>query len=79
MRMQVDRPERSGPSSTLVPRGLVQNTATERSLAHELGHLLLDPGPHQVAATGNVMVPTAAAPLAESFTNADCTTIHGHA
>ncbi|TDW22079.1 eCIS core domain-containing protein [Kribbella kalugense] len=55
---------------------VVQNAGTERTLAHEIGHILLNPGPHQAAATQNVMVPTAVSPLAERFTDADCASIY---
>lgn len=72
-------PASCGPVASKRNTIIIQNAGTERTLAHELGHILLDPGPHQPGATQNVMVPTAVAPLAETFTNADCATIHGHA
>jgi Domain of unknown function (DUF4157) len=58
---------------------IVQNAGTERTLAHEIGHVLLNSVAHQPAATQNVMVPTADAPLAEGFTDADCATIYANA
>jgi hypothetical protein len=67
-----------GPVASKRNTAIVQNAATERTLAHELGHILLDPGPHQAAATQNVMVPTAVSPLGEAFTDTDCGTIHAH-
>jgi hypothetical protein len=71
-------PASCGPVPSKRNTAIIQNSGTERTLAHEIGHILLDPGPHQAAATQNVMVPTAVAPLAERFTDADCTTIHNH-
>lgn len=71
-------PASCGPVASKRNTAIVQNAATERTLAHEIGHILLDPGPHQAAATQNVMVPTAVSPLAETFTDADCATIHAH-
>jgi Domain of unknown function (DUF4157) len=67
-----------GPVASKRNTAIIQNSGTERTLAHELGHILLDPGPHQAAATQNVMVPTAVSPLAETFTDADCARIHRH-
>jgi hypothetical protein len=69
-------PASCGPVPSKRNTAIVQNAATERTLAHEIGHILLDPGPHQAAATQNVMVPTAVAPLAEQFTDADAATIY---
>jgi hypothetical protein len=71
----------TGGAAVIRNMAVVRNTGTERSLAHELGHILLDSGDpaHQPAATGNVMVPTGTAQLAETLTNPDCTTIHANA
>jgi hypothetical protein len=69
-------PSSCGPVASKRNTAIIQNTGTERTLAHELGHILLNPGPHQLPATRNVMVPTSQSPLAETFTNADCATIH---
>ena len=69
-------PASCGPVASKRNTAIVQNAGTLRTLAHEIGHILLQPGPHQPAATRNVMVPTAVSPLAVTFTDADCTTIH---
>lgn len=69
-------PASCGPVPSKRNTVIVQNAGTERTLAHEIGHILLNPGPHQAAATQNVMAPTAVAPLAVRFTDADCTAIY---
>jgi hypothetical protein len=67
-----------GPAAAINRMAVVQNLGTERSLAHEIGHILLNSGVHQLPPTENVMVPTQDAPLAEKFTDADCATMYGN-
>jgi hypothetical protein len=70
----------TGGAAVIRNMAVVQNTGTERSLAHEIGHILLNSGPAaHTAGTTNVMVPTTVAPLGETFTNPQCTTIHANA
>jgi len=56
----------------------VSNTGLGRSLAHELGHILLDPGPHKTA-TSNIMTPTNTAPLGETIDDTQCARIYSKA
>jgi hypothetical protein len=56
----------------------VTNTASGKTLGHEVGHVLLNSGAHP-AGTTNVMSPTNTAPLGEDFTNAQCTTLYNNA
>ena len=56
----------------------VTNTGTGRTLAHEVGHILLNSGAHPAGAT-NVMSPTNAAPLGETFSDTQCTAIYANA
>ncbi|HEX7239158.1 MAG TPA: DUF4157 domain-containing protein [Longimicrobiaceae bacterium] len=69
----------TGSAAQMRNSAVIQNTATERTLAHELGHILLNGGAHTGAASGNVMTPTIVAPLSEGITDAQCTTMHGNA
>ncbi len=67
----------SGARSNFVNHAYVSNTAERRSLAHELGHILLDSGNHP-ADTNNLMHPTNTA-TGELLTPAQCATIFANA
>jgi hypothetical protein len=56
----------------------VSNTAMGRSLAHEIGHNLLDPGPH-TGGTTNIMAPTNKAPTGETIDDPRCNRIYNNA
>jgi hypothetical protein len=68
----------TGGAAVIRNMAVVRNTGTERSLAHEIGHLLLNTSAHP-GGTTNVMVDTRTAPLGETFTDTQCTTIHANA
>jgi hypothetical protein len=68
----------TGAAAAIREMAVVQNSGTERTLAHELGHILLDTVAHRTGTT-NVMVPTATAPLAETLTDTQCTTVYRNA
>jgi hypothetical protein len=68
----------TGPAAVIRNMAVVRNTGTTRTLAHEIGHILLDSAAH-TGGTTNLMVPTAVAPLAERITDTQCTTIYGNA
>ena len=54
------------------------NTASGKTLGHESGHILLNSGTHPAGST-NVMSPTNTAPLGETFTDAQCSTLYANA
>jgi hypothetical protein len=56
----------------------VTNTASGKTLGHEVGHVLLNSGAHPAGST-NVMSPTNTAPLGEDFTETQCTTLYNNA
>jgi Domain of unknown function (DUF4157) len=56
----------------------ITNSATGRTLGHEVGHILLNSGAHP-AGTTNIMSPTNQAPVGETVTNPQCTTIYNNA
>ncbi|TPQ34852.1 hypothetical protein C2U70_16000 [Bradyrhizobium guangdongense] len=68
-----------GISTALARRtAYVSNDAMGRSLAHEMGHILLDSGAHRTAAT-DIMTSTNAAPLGETIDDGQCNTIYRNA
>ncbi|MBR0713548.1 DUF4157 domain-containing protein [Bradyrhizobium liaoningense] len=68
-----------GISTALASRAAyVSNDAMGRSLAHEMGHILLDSGAHRKAVT-NIMTSTNEAPLGETIDDGQCNTIYRNA
>lgn len=68
----------SSPTPLLRNTAVVQNNADTDSLAHELGHILIDLGPH--TATG-LMSPRPASPAwrLDEISNPHCTRLYNHA
>lgn len=56
----------------------VTNNSNGRSLAHEVGHILLNSGNHPTDMQ-RTMGPAGAAPQGETFNDAECSTIHANA
>lgn len=68
----------TGSSALLRRRVYVTNDGMGRSLAHEIGHILLDPGPHRTN-VANIMTPTNSSPLGETIDDGQCNTIYRNA
>jgi len=68
----------TGAIALLNRRVYVSNDAMGRSLAHEIGHILLNPGPHRTDVT-NIMATTNRSPLGETIDDGQCNTIYRNA
>lgn len=68
----------TGAIPLLTRRVYVSNDALGRSLAHEIGHILLNPGPHSTDVT-NIMATTNSSPLGETIDDGQCNRIYGNA
>lgn len=71
-------PPFSGPAASVRDMVVVRNSGTEKTLAHEIGHVLINTG-HPGVAGQTLMDPTGVAPLGEAITNPDCATLYANA
>lgn len=68
----------TGASALLSRRVYVTNDAIGRSLAHEIGHILINPGPHKSDVT-NIMAVSNKSPLGETIDDKQCDRIYRNA
>lgn len=67
----------TGPAAAIPNMIMITNSAADRSLAHELGHILLDPGTHSMPANNLMHITNTA--TGNNLTPSQCATIFANA